>query len=392
MGPLSCSRSFRFFLLVLWLCFADVAFGQDQSQAPDAGQPLLNTYPYNQPWSNSEKPPKKPKQSSATKEAPKFEPVTPPPENPPPQAVTPPPVQPTAVEVPPPAAPPDTVVTPVPALAKPKVAKSEVSASGDFFNGQGTVTVPVGYSLNKSVPSVIGEAQSVPRNSEYLGGTISYSYLHAWYIDVSYEHGTSSGDVNIDGSHFLGSQTPLKSSFTIDDNWYQAYVRYAFPGLRGKRLSAYLRAGGSFVQADLTVKTPSVYQQNDSTRDILGNAGFGLGYSLYASRRFIVSLQAEGEGFFGERSQQSKETLLLDAGLTPVTADINNTLYGGIGRGTVRFEYRLGQANRFRLFADGGIQGKFTEIKYPSTGGGGGGTFSELLWGPYVKLGLRYSF
>jgi hypothetical protein len=277
----------------------------------------------------------------------------------------------------------------VPALTKPVVAKNEVSASADFFDGEGTVTIPIGYSLNKTLgnlASVQPSASAVPRSSQYFGGTISYSYLHAWYIDVSYEDGKSSGNVGFNTTGFGN----INSDFTIDDQWYQAYLRYTFPSLRGKRLSAYLRAGASYVDADLTMKanTPEgLYNQNDHTKDILGNGGFGLGYSLYASRRLNISLQVEGEGFFGNRSQQSRETLSSDAGLTPKTANIDNTLYGGIGRGTVRFEYRLGQANRFKIFADGGGQAKFTEVTYP-----GAGTTSEYLWGPYVKVGLRYSF
>jgi hypothetical protein len=383
MGPLLCSRSFRFFLIAVWLCFADVVLAQDQSPST-AGQPAL-TYPYDQPWGPVNKNSSKAQQPPTFKELPKSEPANPPAQPPPPP--------PTAVEAAAPAAPvapsSDMPVPPAPSLTKPVVAKSEVSVSADFFDGAGKVTIPIGYSLNKtlgSLASVPVTASSVSRSSQYFGGTISYSYLHAWYVDLSYEDGRSSGNVPVNAG-FLGS---VNSAFTIDDQWYQAYVRYTFPALRGKRLSAYLRAGASFVDADLTMNANSPagkYQQKDKTQDILGNAGFGLGYSLYASRRFVISLQVEGEGFYGNRSQKSRETLSSDAGLTPKTADINNDLYGGIGRATVRFEYRLGQANRFRVFADGGGQGRFTEVTYP-----GAGTVNETLYGPYVKVGLRYSF
>jgi hypothetical protein len=54
---------------------------------------------------------------------------------------------------------------------------------------------------------------------------------------------------------------------------------------------------------------------------------------------------------------------------------------------TVRFEYRLGRSGLFKVFADGGAQAKYTQIQYS-----GLGTFDELLWGPYVKLGVRYDF
>jgi hypothetical protein len=382
MGPLLCSRGFRFFLIVVWLSFADVALAQNQSPPPDAGQSLPGTYPYNQPWGSSKTKNSKAKaqQAPAYQEAPKSEPASP--------ASQPAPVAASAASAAA-TAPADMSIPATPSLKAPKVAKNEVSVSGDFLYGTGTVTVPLGYSVAKTLTlgnlaSIQPTATSVSRNSDYLGGTISYSYLHAWFIDLSYEHGTSSGNVPIKAG-FLGD---VNSSFTINDEWYQAYLRYAFPALRGKRLSAYLRAGASFVKADLNVNAQDVYRQTDSTTDILGNAGFGVGYSLYASRRFILSLQVEGEGFVGERSQKSKEILSADAGLTPVGASINNNLYGGIGRGTIHFEYRLGQANRFRVFADAGAQAKFTEITYPS----GAGTFNELLWGPYAKLGLRYSF
>ncbi|HEX4263453.1 MAG TPA: hypothetical protein VH597_03865 [Verrucomicrobiae bacterium] len=385
MGPLLCSRSFRFFLIAVWLCFADVVMAQDQSPA-NAGQPAL-TYPYDQPWGPVNKNSSKAQQSPTFKEMPKSEPATPPAQPPPP------PAPPAAVEAAAPVAPSsDMPVPPAPSLTKPVVAKSEVSVSADFFDGEGTVTVPIGFSLRKTLGSVPGgvavqpTAGSAPRSSQYFGGTISYSYLHAWYVDLSYEDGTSSGNANFDAGNFGN----INSDFSIKDQWYQAYLRYTFPALRGKRLSAYLRAGASYVDADLDMNanTPEgKYTQKDKTQDILGNGGFGIGYSLYASRRFIISLQVEGEGFFGQRSQQSRETLSSDAGLTPKTDNIDNTLYGGIARGTARFEYRLGQANRFRVFAEGGAQGKITEITYP-----GAGTFSEDLWGPYVKVGLRYSF
>jgi hypothetical protein len=391
MGPLLCSRSFRFFLIVVWLCFADVVLAQDQS-ASDAGQPAL-TYPYNQPWGPVEKKSSKAKaqQAPTFQELPKNEPANPPAQ--PPAAVE------TVVPAAPVAQPGDMPVLPVPSLSKPVVAKNEVSAAGDFFYGSGTVTIPIGYSLQKTlqgggIGSFQPTAQSVDRSSEYVGGTISYSYLHAWFIDVSYDHGTSSGNSSL-GAKFLGN---LPTTFTIKDDWYQAYLRYAFPRLRGKRFTAYLRAGASYVQADLREDSKAPfkknYQQQDRTDDILGNVGFGVGYSLYATRRFKISLQGEGEGFYGSRSQDTKETLSADAGLTAVSDQINNDLYGGIGRGTVRFEYRVGRADRFRLFVDGGVQGKFTEITYPSSGkpATGGGTFSELLWGPYAKLGLSYSF
>jgi hypothetical protein len=101
-----------------------------------------------------------------------------------------------------------------------------------------------------------------------------------------------------------------------------------------------------------------------------------------------MSLQFEGEGFYGSRSQESLETLPgIDPNFPYTTAKIDNTLYGGIGRATVRLEYRLGRSGLFKVFGDAGVQATYTQIEYS-----GLGTFNELLWGPYVKLGVRYDF
>jgi|SRR5665213_718150 len=284
----------------------------------------------------------------------------------------------------------DGVVMPPPSLQAPKATKNEVSASGDVMLGQGTVTLPLGYSLNKSlggsVPTPLG-AFSVPRDSIYYGGTISYSYGQAWYVDVSYAQGESSGSQSID----TGSMGSLNSNFSINDTWYQIYVKYTFPQLRGKRFSAYLRGGASYVTADIKddAQSPAVgrYTQTDTTDEILGNVGFGLGYTLYSTRRWRFGLQVEGEGFYGTRSQQSLENLSADAGLAFVSANIANTLYGGLGRATLRAEYRLGRSGLFKIFGEVGVEGWYTMIDYP-----GAGTSDELLWGPYAKLGIRYAF
>ena len=272
-------------------------------------------------------------------------------------------------------------------LQAPKPTKNEVSVSSDVMFGQGTVTLPLGYSLQKSLGGIVQTpvtAVSVPRSSIYYGGTISYSYGQAWYVDLSYSQGHSSGNQTI-GADWLGS---LNSNFSIDDTWYQIYVKYTFPQLRGKRFSAYLRGGASYITADLNdTAAQGGYTQKDSTTDVLGNFGFGLGYSLYASGRLRFGLECEGEGFYGNRSQQSLEAFNTDFGLNPVTANINNTLYGGIGLATMRLEYRLGRSGLFKVFGEAGAEGRNTEISYP-----GAGTHNELLWGPYAKLGISYAF
>lgn len=347
---------------------------------------------FNAPWPDAEKKglwpkteaPAAPKAPAETKPATPAQPAATP---------TPPPAQtPPAATSQPPGAPP-------PALTQAKPRKHEIAFSADYFFGQGDVSMPVFFSLDQTFQSVGLTSPFTPavvkpdRESSYFGGTISYSYQYAWYIDLSYQHGTSSGSLDLNYSPSFPS---LPSEFEIDDDWYQAYVRYTFPGLRGRRLSAYLRAGVSFVQSEMTDTTvfPNIgaYQQNNSTDDLLGNFGFGIGYSLYTTRRVRIGLQLEGEGFYGTRSQESLESL---QGLSPSvlqTASIDNTLYGGIGRATVRFEYRLGQAGFFRIFADAGLQGKFTQVDYPDATGFSSQSFGEILWGPYAKLGLRYSF
>jgi hypothetical protein len=189
----------------------------------------------------------------------------------------------------------------------------------------------------------------------------------------------------------LGTSLNLPSQFTIDDNYYQAYLRYAFKGLQTRGFSAYLRVGFSYVDAKLedtsVIPALGLYNQSDKTTDLLGNLGFGVGYSIYKTRRTDLKLQLEGEGFYGKRSQDSLETLPKAGSFPFTTVHIDNDLYGGIGRATVHFEYKLGKTGLFRTFAEGGFEGKFTEIKYS-----GLGNFSELLYGPYGKIGLSYSF
>jgi len=263
--------------------------------------------------------------------------------------------------------------------------RHEISVSGDFLYGQGNVTLPFGLALstiNNFIPRQVGTPD---RKADYLGGTLSYSFGQAWYFDLSYKHGSSSGNFPIPGS----GTPPANSNFKIDDDWYQAYVRYTFPGLRGTGRTAYLRAGVSYVPAELKDVSPGLYQQTDRIQDILGNFGFGVGCSLYTGSRLKLGVQLEGEGFYGHRSQDSEEVLPFAGVPIPVSAKINNDLYGGIGRSTVRFEYALGHSGLFKLFADGGMEVKYTRIDYSDSGLG---TPSELLWGPYVKVGLHYSF
>ncbi len=279
-----------------------------------------------------------------------------------------------------------------------KPTQNEISVSGDYLFGQGTVTFPELFSLRNS-GFALGSSPDVgiaDRKSDYIGATISYSFGQAWYLDLSYARGRSSATGPIRFPNVIGAPPlDLTTTFTIDDDWYQAYVRYTFPALRFTRLSAYLRAGVSFVQADLAasnIRPPSLggfYEQRDRTDDILGNVGFGLVYFVYRDNRAKLGLQLEGEGFYGHRSQDSREDLHNFDPYTIVNAKIDNNLYGGLGRSTARFEYALGRRGVFKLSADAGMEVKYTRIQYSDFGIG---TRDELLWGPYAKIGLKYSF
>jgi hypothetical protein len=284
--------------------------------------------------------------------------------------------------------------------------KNKVSVSGDFLYGQGHVTVPLLFSLQR-IPALSGISPAVasgPRNSDYAGATLSYSRGQSWFLDLSYAHGTSSGDTSIPGQKF-NMGTANNTAFSIDDNSYQLFVRYVPKRLLITDYYAYLRAGVSYVNTTLldswTTPPPvNQYNQTDQTTDILGNAGFGVGYFL--PRRYLpsswrdrlrVSLQVEAEGFYGHRSQEVQESLpLYDPVITGPVVSISNELYGGYGRATVRFQWALGKSGLLKAFSDIGVGAKYTIINYSASANYAGGSYNELLWGPYVKVGLRWDF
>jgi len=115
--------------------------------------------------------------------------------------------------------------------------RNQVSFSGDYSIEQGKITLPIGYSLKASLQGFNPPAPIVAtptRNSDYYGGTISYSHGKAWFFDLSYAKGNSTGTQDLS----FGTLGGASGAFTLKDDWYQSYVRYAFPKLRGKRLSA----------------------------------------------------------------------------------------------------------------------------------------------------------
>jgi hypothetical protein len=290
-----------------------------------------------------------------------------------------------------------TEVAPDTSLRKIKPHPHEVTVSGDYFLGQGQVTMPFGFALSgqPDFASIKPSVATPNRNSDYIGASASYGYKQQWYIDVAYAHGDSSGTLNLD----LGGERNLPSEFSIRDDILQVYLRYTPKFLLYTPVSAYLRVGGSFVQAKLhdntTIPDLGVYVQDDNTQDYLGNFGAGVGYGITPSwsRTLRIGFQLEAEGFFGSRSQDITEDLPnSELGFKP-TAKIDNTLYGGIGRGTVRVQYGFGKSGLLKVYLEGGVQGKFTNIKYSSEGENfKGGSFDELLWGPYAKVGVRMAF
>jgi len=303
-------------------------------------------------------------------------------------------------------------------LSKPLVAprhstKNEVSVSGDFLEGFGHVTVPFGFALATKLPTPdILNARTVEsptrQSSDVYGSTISYSFGQAFYLDLSYETGDTSGSstIPVEALGFGAGTAP--SEFTIQDDTYQAYLRYVPVSLRGAKTFAYFRGGVTYVKTTLTEEAhsegsqlPFLYNQTDNLEDIIGNVGFGVGHWLHRGDRVKYGLQFEGEGFFGYRHQNDSETVTSPYILFPFAGNVgfNNQLYGGIGRATFRFEWKLNHSGLLKLYSDAGVEAKITEIDYSSGDYGtpgsnfkNSGTYNELLWGPYVKVGLSYDF
>jgi len=298
-----------------------------------------------------------------------------------------------AAATPPATAPSDTALG-LPELPLPETVPQrnhQISVSGDYFLGEGDVTMPFGFSLVRILPDDVEPNVAKPdRTSDYIGATLSYSYRQIWFLDLAYAHGESSGSADVT----LGTSVPpIPSEFQITDDWYSAYVRFEPPGLTGKRLKAYFRAGLSYVTAELTDETVfpalGLYKQTDETEDLMGNLGFGARYILYSTPKVRLNLQLEGEGFYGMRSQESLEELPeVELGVPFEKAKIDNDIYGGTGRFTFRLDYIFSDA--LRIFTDVGFQAKFLQIDYSDDFDLG--SEDELLWGPYAKVGLIYQF
>lgn len=266
----------------------------------------------------------------------------------------------------------------------------EVAVSGDILFGFGHATVPFNYAFAKdpvmSAAGVRPQVGSLSRESVYYGTTVSYAYRQTWHVDFSYAHGDSSRDVDVP----MGPGLEVPADFDIEDDWLQLGLRYAIPGLSGPRWSTYVRAGVSYVTADLSTASTGVaaglYRQNDDTEDIFGSLGIGAALNLINGQRAKLGLRLDAEGFYGSRSHDITEELP-GSGQSYPSADIDTTLYGGFGCATVRFDYAFGRLGRLKAFVDGGVQLRYTEVDYDDEG-----TSDEVLWGPFVKVGFRYQF
>ena len=294
-----------------------------------------------------------------------------------------------------------------------KILDHEVGVSGDFLYGNGYVQLPIhealfrGSELQNDVG--IGRFTTADRKSAlYYGGTLSGSIGKTWYLDVSYSRGTTEGSLNQFGRLFgLPSDdgNTLKSDYKLSDEYYQMYGKYAFPQFSGTRFAAYLRLGATYSENSARVNyavVGSVKGEFESrSNDYLGNIGLGGEYYVYRGDSFKVTTMIEGEAFGGLRTSSIEEKLNFAGDEFSGAMDQDSLVYGGLGRGVLRLVKTLGQEGRWKLNADVGFQGKYLINEFDSMGnsleGGRGDSKqnvhgTELLWGPYGRVGLSYSF
>jgi len=191
------------------------------------------------------------------------------------------------------------------------------------------------------------------------------------------------------------------------------YGKYAFPQFSGTRFAAYLRLGATYSENSASVSY-SVGQISGGfesiSNDYLGNIGLGGEYYVYRGDSFKVTTVIEGEGFGGLRTSSIQENLDLSAAGRNINfnaaMDQDSLVYGGLGRGVLRLVKTLGQEGRWKLNVDVGFQGKYLINEYDSMANSltpeylreGPGKSrqnvhgTELLWGPYGRVGLSYSF
>jgi len=296
-----------------------------------------------------------------------------------------------------------------------KILDREIGVSGDFLYGNGYVQLPIhealfrGSELQNDVG--IGKFTTADRKSAlYYGGTLSGSIGKTWYLDVSYSRGTTEGSLNQLGSLFNLDDSKsefYKSDYKLSDEYYQMYGKYAFPQFSGTRFAAYLRLGATYSENSASVRYDvlgSVKGEFESkSNDYLGNIGLGSEYYIYRGDSFKVTTMIEGEAFGGLRTSSIEEKLSFGPQEFNGAMDQDSLVYGGLGRGVLRLVKTLGQEGRWKLNADVGFQGKYLINEFDSMGnsvgesGGQGNSRqnvhgTELLWGPYGRVGLSYSF
>jgi hypothetical protein len=66
---------------------------------------------------------------------------------------------------------------------------NQLGVSGDYLVGYGKLSVPFGYSLARVVSNVPIKVSQGSRDSTYYGGTVSYSFTPAWFLDFSFSQG-----------------------------------------------------------------------------------------------------------------------------------------------------------------------------------------------------------
>jgi hypothetical protein len=291
-----------------------------------------------------------------------------------------------------------------------KETHNEISIPATFSDENGNIILPFGNSLKETPNGIklkLSPTSGSPNGQEdFFGVTLSHSFNQEWYTDFAYSHGSMSGDfTTLLPSSLAGFQQffNLKGNFDLSDDWYQLYVRYFIPQTRGHRVLVYLRAGASYIDTTLNINGaqsgsrsfPSSYILKDDFQDLRGNLGYGVAMPITfidLGSHFRFLLLQEGEGFYGERFQSISENLTFGGGYARLDMNgpkvpVDNSLYGGLGRLTFRSQYNFGQGGLFSLFCDAGIEVRYTRIEYSNLG-----TFGELLWGPYIRVGARYSF
>lgn len=283
-----------------------------------------------------------------------------------------------------------------------------VSVYADYLQGYGHINLPVGYSLDGAA---IGRTVASPeRQSTYYGGSISWQAFEGIGFDVAYSQGTSSGNFTFKPeANGRWPQAAISSTFTLDDTWLQTYVRYKLRPIFGRNIGVYLRGGVTYMDASYEgVSNPfqSFYRNVGTIRDITGNLGFGIDYGFRPVKGIRPVIVFEGEGFGGIRSREFSEQTLPISG----SNSMDNMVFGGLGRLLVRAEYRFGKNERWRAMIEGGVQARMmfesygvpdkplfddrnspNRVQIPGSAFESG-TKSDILWGPYVRAGIRYAF